>query len=61
VVLPSPWIPREAIKEQLLGTAQYHAEQFRAEGGAKLAAEMGSSTIDYLECVGAKEDGREVA
>jgi imidazolonepropionase len=27
-----------------------HVEQFRADGGAKLAAELGARTADHLEC-----------
>lgn len=32
-----------------------HVEQFRADGGAQLAAELGAKTADHLECV--EEDG----
>lgn len=32
-----------------------HVEQFRADGGAKLAAELGAKTADHLECV--EDDG----
>jgi imidazolonepropionase len=31
-----------------------HVEQFRADGGAKLAAELGAKTADHLECVDAE-------
>jgi len=32
-----------------------HVEQFRSDGGAKLAAEMGATTADHLECVDADD------
>jgi imidazolonepropionase len=33
---------------------RFHVEQFRAEGGARLAAELGAATADHLECTNAE-------
>jgi imidazolonepropionase len=38
-----------AAKQKGLGL-RMHVEQFRIDGGAKLAAEFGASTADHLEC-----------
>lgn len=38
-----------AAKQSGLGL-RMHVEQFRVDGGAKLAAELGASTADHLEC-----------
>jgi imidazolonepropionase len=39
----------EAAKQHGLGL-RIHAEQFSADGGASLAAELGAQTADHLEC-----------
>lgn len=41
-----------AAKQNGLGL-RMHVEQFRADGGAKLAAELGANTADHLECANA--------
>lgn len=40
-----------AAKQHNLGL-RMHVEQFRSDGGARLAAELGASTADHLECTG---------
>jgi len=40
----------QKAKQNGLGL-RMHVEQFRSDGGAKLAAEMGATTADHLECV----------
>ncbi len=42
-----------AAKRNGLGL-RMHVEQFRADGGAKLAAELGANTADHLECTNAE-------
>jgi imidazolonepropionase len=41
-----------AAKQNGLGL-RMHVEQFRADGGAQLAAELGANTADHLECTNA--------
>jgi imidazolonepropionase len=55
----SRWIMQKTKQSGL--AHRLHAEQFRAQSGAKLAAEMGVMTTGHLECVDAEDDGREVA
>jgi imidazolonepropionase len=45
-----------AAKQNGLGL-RMHVEQFRADGGAQLAGELGANTADHLECT--NEDGFE--
>ncbi len=43
----------QAAKQNGLGL-RMHVEQFRADGGARLAAELGATTADHLECANAE-------